>query len=323
MSVTLEIIFIGLIAFAEAGDGAVMLLVDDDQHHPLVYQQKGECEADYGWCSRNDGSYSCKPPDRNGNLIWEASNLDLMVSNVDAGILLSRKTRRRNACPTSSDDQDLGWLPGLDAFNWGFAPLRESCRGDMEGCAIRSRFQLGKGSLTVCHFAHASCSTGSCPLKLFRVGSRERALGNALRLELDVKADCPQIPESCPILWGVDRRELQEPPILFARLKPDTNGLIRLFVMNEPCPNWQTTTTSVEHYKSYYDLLTWPWNWMGGRSPQVVGEACQGSPVGECEEALRELTTSFCRTASSAIDSQSCLVVEPHFGSECRDTSIP
>lgn len=334
--VTIEIIFIGLIAFAEAGDGAVMLLVEEGQHHPLVYQQKGECDAGYGWCQRDVVKYPCPLPRRGEQLTWEASDLDLRVSNVDTGNLLYRKTRRRDACPTSSDDQNLGWLPGLDAFNWGFAPLKKSCLDDMEGCAIWSRFRLDRGSLTVCHFAHEICKTEEeCRLKRFRVGSQERALGNALRLELDVKDGCSrENPENCPILEGVEARDPKETQDLSARLIPDDNGLIRLFVMNEPvyCKrNKSVVATSVDHYHAYYDLLTSPWSCFGGGSPTEVDEHCSEPPVGECEEALRDLTTDFCRAGTrpgfSAGGSDNahpgCSRVEPHFGSECRDTSIP
>lgn len=335
---TLEILFIGLIAFAKADDGALMFLtnpgLDAARHYPLVIQTKGICHDEknnhckwglegHNCLSGNDGD-ALNALEELKRLVWEPSRWTLSLENVvDDGLDLKYvKERPPSGNPTPETEGNLGWLPWLDDHNIWPAPLRRACWEGLDNCPAWSRFYLATGSLGVCHFAHGPCSQkkeDQC-LDHFDVGgSRVGALGDVMRYVVPLREGCPADPEKCPRLIGRDDWE----EWIEARLIPEA-GVIRLVVFNEPFPCGKANKlfANGSHFKFFFRMLSGPWDSFGGNQPDLQPDDVESDFFGSCEDTLVDLAKKLMDKPMFLPGLADYLTVPPHFGTECKEVGI-
>ena len=287
---TLEIIFIGLIAFSPTGeDEGVMLLTKAQRgqmtHYPLVVQMAGTCSGECAWPGLLLASFDCKE-----KLCWVPLEADMTLA-LDHGTLSYDVDRPRRAgqpvqAPEGPEEaRTLWWAPRVADIVPGPGPLRPSCRGAARDCNVWSRFWLQSGRLETCHFFHRpECEPAKCELPLYQVGPHRQAVANAYSLSFEV--------DSSVRLKAWKFTNPHE--MVDVELTPDSQGKIVLVVANEPLVPVASGTAQapnrLRHYTSFYRLLE-PVRGVIGRMSDNVPERLPNDVsgyVGSCEETVHE-----------------------------------
>lgn len=290
---TLEIIFIGLIAFAPVGeDEGVMLLTKAKRgqmtHYPTVVQMDGTCEGEAcTWPGLLLASFDCED---DGKLCWVPFDADMSLADDHGALSYDVDRPLRDGLPVqapmnASEAASLWWVPRVADVVPGPGSLRPSCRGAARDCNVWSRFWLQSGRLESCHFFHRlDCNPKDCELPLYQVGPHRQAVANAYSLTIEVDP-----PVRLRAWKFTNPQEMVE-----VELKPNCKNRIVLVVANEPLVSTASSSgqapAQLRHYSSFYALLH-PVMSLFGRMSDSVPERLpnDGSGfVGSCEDVVHD-----------------------------------
>lgn len=226
MSITVRLIFMGLIGFAPHDDGRqgmTALFLDTARmqspsaqcpvpsHIPVVYMLDGKCT---GECERvphgredDADSMGFNNPNHPLQLAWLLDKEDLEISQVDQdAVRLARpfffQGRRRLAPRRSGQTSYFSWVPDMQQLTGGYGKVREDCLGDQGTCPLTARFKLTGGEASTCHLFHdlddQPSPDGKSTVRVFdytieedgatRVVSKQ-AVADAVLVEFEVEGD--------------------------------------------------------------------------------------------------------------------------------------
>lgn len=178
MSITVRLIFMGLIGFAPHDDGRqgmTALFLDTARvqtpsvqclvppHIPVVYMLDGKCT---GECERipygredDADAMGFNNPDHPLQLAWLLDKEDLEISHIDEdAVRLARPfffpSRRRLVPRRSGQTSYFSWVPDMGLLTGGYGKVREDCLGSQGTCPLTARFKLAGGRASACHLFH-------------------------------------------------------------------------------------------------------------------------------------------------------------------------
>ena len=274
MSITVRLIFWGLIGFVPNGDqGMTALLVDPEAaqadhqnvnpacavppHLSVVYLFDGEC--DQGDCRRvppgrvNDSrrmGFDRTVHGKDLPLAWLLNKEDLDIvgdENVAARLRKPFFGSNRKVAPTSKRQTSyFSWVQSMSALTGGQAQIGSDCLEGKASCPIQARFTVEGGRAGACHLFHfpkaPQAKDDRRELRIFEYTvpgqpSFFRAVADAVLVEFEVEGDSVLL---------LSRKLPERPPsTAWARLKP-VNGKLTLVVANFP-PRSNSHGTAAPH----------------------------------------------------------------------------
>lgn len=177
MSITVRLIFMGLVGFVPHNDGRegmTALFLDTARvqtssakcsvppHIPAVYMLDGKC---MGQCRRiplgredDADAMGFDHPDHTLQLAWLLDREDLEISQADEDAVRLAKPffqgRRKLAPRRSRQASYFSWVPDMGLLTGGHGEVREDCLGGQGTCPLTARFKLTGGRASACHLFH-------------------------------------------------------------------------------------------------------------------------------------------------------------------------
>lgn len=310
MTITLKIIFVGLIAISSGpNDPSLVLLAQSSQaeHYPMVVQIQGKCE---GKCTWNPAQKNLlKGAHLVDQVLWFPPQVDVTwdVPYVNTG-----------------SEGALDDVPSVDRMVPGPAPLDVHCLFG-NSCPVAARLWPPTDSLAVCHHLHmpsVGCGQDNGKRLEYSLAGDRRVVADAVMLEMEVNA------EKIPMLaWKLGSSD----ELAKAELSPAKGGSrVTLVVSNLPagfgarmtegCPS---PPLRLRHFVSFYKLLDGRRGRLG-RSSTVVPRNPSLEEDGPLY--LRRWPPLPCSASTTCEDVLRCLQgvsLFPHGGSECDMATFP
>lgn len=260
--ITVQVIFIGLIAFAPMpdGDDYMAVLVDAPGHQSVLFQDTGTCGPDPRLCHQLSGDETMIVPlrlDLGKRLGWSPLNGELVLLDhtglpLDGELTFAggepSTDRPRDDYPTTdAEATHFVWVPSIDRMVTGPARIRGACMSKGNGCSSSARFHLQEGELSSCHMMHLE--NDPYPL-VYDFGTHRQAVANAVKLTVEAPG-----PEVRVGVRGMDGGDV----VHSVALRPPSGGdTVTLVVMNEPAmtsPVPSPAPRELSHFEHFYGLL--------------------------------------------------------------------
>lgn len=319
--ITVELIFVGLIAFAPVGDGAEWLAVLTQEmpghpvHVPRIVQLDGTCAGDCRFCGSVEdwtsmmGSLDIKP---SGGLMDPYTCLlpDSEPTHLRWVPLRSEVTWFEFG-QADVVNQLSPWVISVAEMVSGGAGLRRSCRRKGEDCAMRARLRLVEGTLEPCHFVHKEGDPDT--LIRYQVDGRYQRVANVISLTFELD-ETEELYLTAHDYDGELRAEV--------RLSAQDDK-ITLLVVNEPmkATGGANVPERLEHFRAFYKLLRPLQDLLGSLSttvPVKAPDVISLPGANRCEELIVEIE-GYHKDSGRPV----FFPMAPHSPAECDVATIP
>lgn len=330
MSITVQVIFIGLIGFAPnlgGQKGMTALMVDPDLvgkppvHTPVVLLLRGECE------SRNPHHDDCEK-DMDSELHWTLIYEDVEIFGQQKSMDFGKKRKRHKDMPSSKDQaKDFSWVPSIDLLTGGHGQVRQEFLKDgWPKTPVSARFTVRGGQASSCHLIHRpekypDPRQPEREVILFHYdnvvnyASYQQAVADAVKVEFQVEGKFASL-----YAWNFTE-EGQESLSRKVKLYPE-KGLITLVVANLPEQDGQAHSGG-SHFDIFFDLLARQPPFRPTRSATDITETMD---PGSCEEEFDTIQKRFSPSTDPALKTLAEIThptAAPHSRTFCDGMSYP
>lgn len=274
-TITLKLIFFGLISIVDSGGEGTALIVDGEKachdlsmaerlkvdcrqfkHEPHLYLLEGDCE-DPNRCDASEGDQQPIEVRRlkldvTGELsivedAWPPWNPNSKAKPVAGSHWIYPKGKDQS--------RSFLWVTGMLEASGKNRAVNPNCLGlDSDRlCPVQARFTLPYGEARACHFYHCNRERTDCQ------GKDQRLYGYTFPAPVGSQISTLRqaIPDTAIVemeLCGYDHVTLKNGAGDTIKLEPDANDQIVVALSNTPKHETRNTETKIRHFELYYAL---------------------------------------------------------------------